>query len=584
MITMSRNHPTRTLNVIDMFCGAGGLSLAAERAAKHLGLKVKFTAVNHWEVAIATYQANHQDSTAICDRVEMIDPLTLDIDGDIDLLLAGPECIFFSRAGGNRPVNSQSRASAWRILEWIERLGMRGIKINRIGIENVPEFRKWGPLKEVVVDKVIKFGLPLPSFDRWYPKMRAKGGTKAEWQIVYDQLSRLDQAKRQVSQTVTLTCCKPIKEREGETFMAFINGLKSFGYEVDWKILKAANHGDATSRERLFIQASLVGKISWPKPTHASPEKIAPAQVAQISLLDSAMISRRGLQPYRTAADILDMSDPGESIFTRQRPLSINTLRRLLKGLEKFCGIHMLDRQGLPLEIGVINDLVLMGQPFLLKYYGGQFGEPINKPVPTICANYEHYALVTPKLDPFIVEFRGNMNARRLGEPLTTIATSGAHHGLAQPVIIPVHHGEKDLRCYPTDRAFPTITSFDAWAMVQAVKKPFIVKYYGTGIAVDPERDPLDTITTRDRFGLVTPQIVEELREGEMLFWLDILFRMLKVEELAEATSFPRSYHFKGKKREDNVKLIGNAVPVFMGTALCDSILTSYLKALPAAA
>ncbi len=565
------------LNLVDMFCGAGAWSLAAEKAARSLGMKVRFTGVNHWNVAIATYEANLKDAAAICGRVEEIDPLTLDIHGDVDLLLAGPECIYFSRAGGNRPVNPQSRASAWRILEWIERLGMRGIKINRLCIENVPEFKKWGPLKEVVIEKVLNFALPLIPFERWHKKMLAKGGTKGEWQAIYDELTCLEQTKRKVSHKVRLTCWRPIKERAGETFVAFTQALKSLGYEVDWRILKAANHGDATSRERLFIQASRVGPIIWPEPTHASPKALRKRLSGQLSLIDQP----GKLKPYRMAAEILDLDDPGESIFGRPKPLSINTLRRLFYGLEKFCGVRMVDSNGRPLPIGVIYDLVKLGERFLLKYYGGQFGEPTNKPLGTITANYEHYALITPvpKMEPYLVEFHQHMYARSWEEPLTTIATSGNHHAVARPIIVPVNHGGEDLRCYSTDQVLPTITSFDAWAIAQAIKTPFLLKYNGTGGALDAY-DPLHTISTRDRFGLARPQIVQE----EAFFSLDILFRMLKVRELAAATSFPPSYHFMGENREDNVRLIGNAVPVEMGTALCDAIFRPYLDALAMAA
>jgi DNA (cytosine-5)-methyltransferase 1 len=61
--------------------------------------------------------------------------------GRLHLLIAGPECTHFSTARGGRPVNPQSRASAWHILKWAQEL-----YIDTILIENVPEFRTWGPV------------------------------------------------------------------------------------------------------------------------------------------------------------------------------------------------------------------------------------------------------------------------------------------------------------------------------------------------------------------------------------------------------------------------------------------------------
>jgi DNA (cytosine-5)-methyltransferase 1 len=207
--------------------------------------------------------------------------------------------------------------------------------------------------------------------------------------------------------------------------------------------------------------------------------------------------------------------------------------------------------------------------PFLLKYYGGQFGEPINKPIPAITANYEHYGLVTPvpRLAPFIVELRTNMDARSVEEPLTTITTSGAHHCLAhpqlRPYIVPTYHGKDDLRCHSVDQPFPTITGVDGFVITQ----PFLVKYNGTGGALSID-DPLHTISTRDRFGLVSTQVIP----SGTIFLLDILYRLLRTRELAAAHSFKKTYVFLGG-RSNTVKLIGNSVPIEMGTALCTSIL-----------
>ena len=181
-------------------------------------------------------------------------------------------CTHHSIARGGKPINDQSRASAWRIVEWASQ-----IRIEDILIENVKEFRTWGPL-----------------------------GANS----------------------------RPLKRRKGETYFAFLNALRALGYTVEDRILNAADYGDPTSRERLFIRARLGKKpIIWPEPTHAPKGKASPDSNGHLF----EMAHTR--QPHRTAREIIDWNLPGESIFTRKRPLKPNTLKRIFRGLEKFAGI-----------------------------------------------------------------------------------------------------------------------------------------------------------------------------------------------------------------------------------------------------
>jgi DNA (cytosine-5)-methyltransferase 1 len=94
---------------------------------------------------------------------------------------------------------------------------------------------------------------------------------------------------------------------------------------------------------------------------------------------------------------------------------------------------------------------------------------------------------------------------------------------------------------------------------------PYLVKYYGTGVNARAVTEPLDTVTTRDRFALVEPFVVEDA--GGSRWALDILFRMLQPGELAAATGFPEGYAFAGTK-DEKVKQIGNAVPAYTACAL----------------
>jgi DNA (cytosine-5)-methyltransferase 1 len=601
---------SKTIIAADLFCGAGGTSTGLRQACEAAGVKLNLIAVNHWDIAISTHTHNHPDADHLCTNLDSVDPRKVVPSGKLGLLVASPECTHHSIARGGKPINDQSRASAWRIVEWASQ-----IRIENILIENVKEFRTWGPL-----------------------------GTNG----------------------------RPLKRRKGETYFAFLNALRALGYTVEDRVLNAADYGDPTSRERLFIRARLGRKsILWPEPTHGPAAKAKPGNNGQL------FETSHTRKPYRTAREIIDWTIPGESIFTRKRPLKPNTLNRIFKGLEKFSGIpfivpnfgeregqqprtHSIDR---PLPAVTGHGAGALIQPYLVKFFGGQHSQSVDAPLPTITANYEHYGLA----QPFIVELRGGQDARSLDKPLSTITTKGMHHGiaepyivvlrnhadaqsvddplrtlttggnfglaqpfilamehggnirsidkplntittakggahgivepflvkfhgdhqgrqdgqnrnhslddplptldcsnrfgLAEPFIIPTNHG-KDERSHDINRPMPTITSVDAWGLIE----PYLVKYNGTGGAM-PVNEPLDTVTAKDRFGLVEPHITE----GQLAL-LDIRFRMLQPHELAAAMSFPRNYVFTGN-REQKVKQIGNAVPVNLAKALCASIL-----------
>jgi DNA (cytosine-5)-methyltransferase 1 len=566
----------QTIKAADLFCGAGGSSTGLRQACETLGLPLNLIAVNHWDIAISTHTANHPEADHLCTDLNSVDPRKIVPGGRLDLLIASPECTHHSIARGGKPINDQSRASAWRITEWASQ-----ITIDHILIENVKEFRGWGPL-----------------------------GSNG----------------------------RPLKRRKGETYLAFLNSLRSLGYAVEDRVLNAADFGDPTSRERLFIQAKRGrSPIVWPEKTHAHPAKTVPN--------GTLFNTRKTLKPYRTAREIIDWSISGESIYTRKRPLKPNTLARIYKGLQKFAGVPFVfgaggsEYSGKPTSVNrPIGTLTTdphkaVIQPFLVKFYGGHDGQSIDEPLPTVTAHYEHYGLCQPFIivlrnnmdarsvddplatiaaggthqglcqpflvryngshegrndgdgrvesvdepvstldtsnrlgvvQPFVVELRNGKNARSVDDPLSTITTKGAHHGVCEPFIIPLNHGKKDQRSHSLDKPMPVVTTLDAWGIVE----PFLIKYNGTGGPMSPD-DPLDTVTAKDRFALIEPH----LKDGEYAV-LDIRFRMLQPHELAAAMSFPKSYHFVGN-REQKVKQIGNAVPVGMASALCRSILSA---------
>lgn len=452
------------IKAVDLFCGAGGTSSGLIKACIAIGLDLELLAINHWDVAIKTHSENHPQVRHLCEHLDNVDPRKVVPGERLNLLVASPECTHHSIARGGKPVSDQSRASAWHIVRWAEAL-----YIENIIIENVPEFRTWGPL-----------------------------GSNG----------------------------RPLKSKKGQTFHAFLTAIRSLGYRVQHRVLNAADYGDATTRKRLFIIARRGNrKIKWPEPTH-SPR-------GGRSLL-------RSTRAWRPAKEIIDWSIPGKSIFKRKRPLAPATLRRIEVGLRKFGG----DR-AVPFIVVLRQNLSVQG---------------IDEPLPTITAGGKHLALC----QPFLVSYRGGFDASRrvhsIDQPLPVLDTSN-RYGVVQPFLLQLTHGG---RCYPIDAPLPTITTARRGEI--GIVEPFLVKFYGTADS-RPLSEPIDTITSRDRYGLV--------QTTKARCHPDILFRMLQPHELAMAMGFTDGYGFSGT-RADQVKQIGNAVPVGIATALCKSVLEEH--------
>jgi len=481
----------RTIHAADLFCGAGGTSTGLARACTELSLGLDLLAINHWDVAIQTHSRNHPTARHLCADLDTISPRVASR-GRLSLLIASPECTHHSRARGGRPVNDQLRASAWHVLRWAE-----AVRIDSILIENVREFREWGPI-----------------------------GSNG----------------------------RPLKSRKGETYKAFLSALGSLGYRVEDRVLNAADYGDPTTRERLFIQARRGrGPIRWPEPTHSRDPELF-----------------RG-ERWRPARSVIDWSIRGSSIFRRKRPLRPATILRIAEGIRRFGGPA--------------------AEPFLVVLRGTGGSRSLDLPIPALTAGGKHLGIV----EPFILQQQSGGAPRSVSQPLPTVAAKGAI-GLVQPFLMHVTHGgrahsveapiptvtcaargELGLvepflvpffgeregqrpRVHSIDQPMPTIASGSNCGLVE----PFLASYNGGSTCLSPVSDPVPTVTTRDRFGLVEPR-----GEGPAL---DILFRMLQPHELARAMSFDDDYAFEGN-RGDRVRQIGNAVPVRLATALCRTIL-----------
>lgn len=495
----------KTIFAADLFCGAGGASVGLRRACEALGLGLDLVAINHWPKAVQTHMLNHPGVRHFCESVESVVPREAVPGGHLHLLMAGPSCVHHSRARGGRPVNEQDRASAWCVLRWLSEL-----TVDNLLVENVEEFREWGPVG-------------------------ANG--------------------------------RPLARRKGEIFQQWIKAIEAHGYRVECRVLNAADFGDPTTRRRLWVMARRGTRaIAWPDATHSR---------------DGARTLFGAMKAWRTAREIIDWTVPSRSIFGRPKPLAPKTMARILTGLERFGGPALepylvvlrnnMGARALSTPVPTIaagGQHIGLAEPFVMHVtHGSDAGRvrPMSDPLPTITgANRGELALV----EPFIVPHRtfDNMGVDPVTRPLRTItAVNARQFGLVEPFLVPMF-GEREgqtPRTHDIDEPLPTVTASKGGpALVEAVITPF----YGTSTA-SPVSAPLPTVTTKDRFGLVLPEV-----DGRRL---DIRFRMLQPHELARAMGFGDDYQFAGN-RGDQVKQIGNAWACGVAQALCGSVLERY--------
>lgn len=321
----------------------------------------------------------------------------------------------------------------------------------------------------------------------------------------------------------------PCPKRKGQTFKAFINAIKRQGYNVEWKELRACDYGAPTIRKRLFLIARCDGQpICWPEPTHG-----------------------KGLKPYKTAASIIDWSLPCPSIFTRKKPLAENTLKRIAEGLKRHVfetkkpfviqnntsfltecanasGHRSFDLNE-PLRTQCANvkgGHFALVSAFLAKHYTGCAGQPLTKPAGTV-TTWDHHALVTSHL----IKMRNNQHSQSLNEPMPTITAGGTHVG--------------EVRA-------------------------FLMKYYGNSTNGQSLREPLHTVTTKERYGLVTIK-------GQDYQIVDIGMRMLQPHELYAAQGFPKNYQFT--HRADGTPITKTEQIAKCGNSVCPPVAAAIVKA-----
>lgn len=523
--------------IVDNFAGGGGASTGIELAT---GYSVDI-AINHDPEAIKMHKANHPNTKHYCENVWSVDPVKACNGHPVGLAWFSPDCKHFSKAKGGKPKDKNIRGLAWVALRWAGLVRPRVIML-----ENVEEFKTWGPLN--------------------------RGH-------------------------------HPIKAKQGKTFEKFVQQLNDLEYTVEFKELIAADYGAPTMRKRFFMIARCDGKpIVWPEPTHGP----ADSEAVKVGLLKPYVGAYTQIDFSRPCPSIFDTSEEIKEKYGIRavRPLAQKTMDRIARGFIKFvlnnpkpfiiqCN-HGGERrpndirEPMPTITGKHGYGIV--EPYMVQI--GQTGftkdrsKDVREPLTTIVSKNEH-CLISPTLIQYHSETsKDGVRGQTIEDPIMTVDSSN-RYGLVTSFLHKYYDGGYKGAGETVENPLPTVTAWDHNSVVTAnliqmnnhcdgkdIRQPlptitagdghfgevraFLIKYYGDATGQDIEQ-PLDTVTTKDRFGLVTI-------EGVDYQIVDIGLRMLEPRELYGCQGFPDDYiidhDYTGKiyPRSEQVRRCGNAV------------------------
>lgn len=530
--------------IVDNFAGGGGASTGIEMA---IGRSVDI-AINHDSAAIAMHKANHPTTRHYIEDVWAVDPKEATGGQPVALAWFSPDCKHFSKAKGGKPVDKNIRGLAWVAVKWAKAVRPRAIML-----ENVEEFKTWGPLKEDAEGNL-------------YP----------------------DPAKK------------------GQTFELFVKALEKLGYAVEFKELKACDYGAPTIRKRFFMIARCDGKkIVWPEPTHGDPDKLE----ARMGLLKPWRTAAECIDWSIPCPSIFERKKPlAENTLKRiargiQRFVIDNPNPFIVQVNHSGATHHYCNEITVPLPTITSKNGFGVVTPYITRigqtgFGGDRLSYSLEDPLTTITTKAEH-CLITPSLIQIGYGEREGQSPRVLDmeKPLGTITAGGNKFALTAAFISKYYGGfyegpgssltdpvstltTKDHNALVTSHLIQMNKNCDGQQATEPVRtivaspghmgevRTFLMTYYGNGDDVGQRLDePLRTITAKDRFGIITVQ-------GQEYQIVDIGMRMLEPHELFKAQGFPADYiidrDYTGKvyPKTAQVARCGNAVPPPFAEAL----------------
>lgn len=389
-------------------------------------------AINHDPDAILLHKTNHPYTEHLQASVWDVDPVAVCRGRPVGLAWFSPDCKHFSKAKGAALVDRNIRGLAWIVLRWAALVRPRVIML-----ENVEEFQTWGPVR--------------------------KG--------------------------------KPVKSKAGHTFHRWKQQLTDLRYTIDHRELVAADYGAPTTRKRFVLVARCDGKpIVWPKRTHAPR--------------DSEEVKAGKLLPWRSAAEIIDWAIPGYSIFDSKqeimerygvkvvRPLADNTMRRVIRGVDKFT--------------------IKSGNPFLLEcnHSGDGHTRSSEEPVNTLTRKYTG-GVCKPILTPMTITNTSNSVGSAAGDPVHTITTAG-NQILASASLMSIGQTGGGDRIRDMREPSPTTVSKQESCVVAAN----LIQYHTEqteNVRASGMNAPINTVDASNRYGLICSNLVEYYGNGNPL-------------------------------------------------------------------
>lgn len=512
--------------IIDAFAGGGGASSGIFRAlGRHPDI-----AINHDSVAIAMHHANHPCTFHYLQDVWQVLPRQATRGAPVSLLWASPDCTHFSRAKGGPPIRDVKRRDlAWVVVRWAEEVRPRVILL-----ENVEEFKTWGPL---------------------------------------DLEGRI------------------IPSQAGATFRAWVKRLRRLGYHVEFECLRACDYGAPTSRRRLFMIARCDGlPIVWPAPTHGDPRSPevrsgqiptwrTAAEIIDWSIPCPSIFDRKKPLAENTMRRIAQ----GIKRYVLQSPKPFILTYYGPKGADDFRGRGIdeaLPTQSTENRFGLVTPYIarigqtggngkyanspespittitskaehLLCVPHLQRHFGASIGSAATDPVGTITAGFGGK---TALVAAFLAQHNGGATGHEATEPISTLTHRCTQQQLVTSHLVKFKGTSKDGQ--PLSVPLHTIQTGQHYGEVRS----FLVKYFGQSIGQSLD-SPASTLTGKDRMGLVTVYI-----GGEPYVIADIGMRMLSPRELFRAQGFHDDYIIEtdagGRKitKSDQVRLCGNSV------------------------
>lgn len=445
----------KTIYWIDLFAGAGGTSTGI-----HLANQNVIACVNHDPTALASHEANHPHTKHFVEDIKdfavvqklkiLVDEIRKKEPDAIINIWASLECTNYSKAKGGLPRDADSRTLAEHLFMYLEELNPLGLYI-----ENVSEFMSWGELDE--------------------------NG-------------------------------RPLKMKKGCDYIKWVDNVKSYGYDYDYKLLNSADFGAYTSRIRYYGIFKKKGvPICFPEPTHYDSRKFK----GQHSLFENEK------QEWKPVKEVLDLKDKGRSIFGRKKELSENTLKRIYEGLIKF--------------IAGGND------QFLTSYYGNGQAHSINRPCPTLTTK-DRIAV------NYLLYDYSQFTASSIESPAGTITTTPKHNLVSTEWITDTQYGRIGQEL---DRpSFTLIARMDK-------KPPYLIQCEEGKVGIVVYEDDNPTMV--------------KIKEFMALYGItDVRMRMLHIPELKRIQGFGDEYILKGNSTQQK-KQIGNSVVPLMAKKLVEA-------------